>query len=152
VEISGNPLTTDARPTRENPVNTMTGHDLPNEMRASDADRDAVVAALSEHFQAGRLTQAELDDRIGQALTSRTWGELRKLLADLPATGSGPQIPSGRSADAHPLPSSGRVATPLVAALTSLAIAALVLIVLQSGWGLIWLAIPALIIARKLRH
>jgi hypothetical protein len=44
------------------------------------------------------------------------------------------------------------VATPLVAALTSLAIAALVLIVLQSGWGLIWLAIPALIIARKLRH
>ena len=76
-------------------MNTMTGHDLPNEMRASDADRDAVVAALSEHFQAGRLTQAELDDRIGHALTSRTWGELRKLLADLPGTGAGPRDATG---------------------------------------------------------
>jgi hypothetical protein len=133
-------------------VGATTGHDLPSEMRASDADRDAVIAALSEHFQLGRLTQDEFDDRSGRALTARTWGELRELLADLPATGSGPQIPSVSSADAHPVPSSGRVAAPLVAALTGLAIAALVLIVLQSGWGLIWLALPALIIARKLAH
>ena len=54
-------------------------------MRASDADRDAVVADLGEHFQAGRLTAAELDERTGQALTARTYGELTELLADLPA-------------------------------------------------------------------
>jgi len=132
-------------------VNTMTGHDLPNEMRASDADRDAVVAALSEHFQAGRLTQAELDDRIGQALTSRTWGELRKLLADLPGTGSGPRIPAASSASAHPLPSR-RSAAPLMSGLACLALALIVLAVLQSGWGLIWLIVPALIIARRLNH
>ena len=133
-------------------MGVTTGHDLPAEMRASDADRDAVVAALSEHFQAGRLTQDELDDRIGWALTTRTWGELRELLADLPAAGTGSQIPAVSSPGAHPVASSGRVAAPLAAALTGLAIAALVLIVLQSGWGLIWLAIPALIIARRLTH
>src|ERR1700677_3908489 len=74
------------RRTRENPVSAMTGHDLPAAMRASDADRDAVVSDLGEHFQLGRLTAAELDERTGRALTARTCGELRELLADLPAT------------------------------------------------------------------
>jgi hypothetical protein len=46
-------------------------------MRASDADRDAVVADLGEHFQAGRLTLAEFDERTDRALAARTWGELR---------------------------------------------------------------------------
>ena len=54
-------------------------------MKASDADRDAVVSDLSEHFQAGRLTATELDERTGRALTARTWGELTELAADLPA-------------------------------------------------------------------
>src|SRR3984957_4669062 len=49
----------------------MTGHDLPAAMRASDADRDAVVSDLSEHFQAGRLTKAEFDERTGQARAAR---------------------------------------------------------------------------------
>lgn len=35
-------------------------------MKASDADRDAVVAALSEHFQAGWLTSEELEERTGR--------------------------------------------------------------------------------------
>jgi len=34
----------------------MTRNYRPAAMRASDADRDAVVSDLSEHFQAGRLT------------------------------------------------------------------------------------------------
>jgi hypothetical protein len=50
----------------------MTRNDRPAAMRASDADRDAVVSDLSEHFQAGRLTAGEFDDRTGQALTART--------------------------------------------------------------------------------
>ena len=63
----------------------MTRNYRPAAMRASDADRDAVVSDLSEHFQAGRLTAAELDERTGRALTARTWGELTELAADLPA-------------------------------------------------------------------
>jgi len=127
-------------------VSAMTGHDLPARMRASDADRDAVVSDLGEHFQAGRLTAAELDERTGLALTARTWGELRELLTDLPATRPAPQIPAASSPSARPLLSSGRVAPQIMAGLV---IATLVLVVACGGWGLIWLLVPALLIARR---
>jgi hypothetical protein len=118
-------------------------------MRASDADRDAVVSDLSEHFQAGRLTAAELDERTGRALTARTYGELTELLADLPAVQSAPRIPAASSPSARPLPSPGRATPPVMTALTGLVIIALVLVVAHGGWGLIWLLVPALLIARR---
>ena len=98
---------------------------------------------------AGRLTAAEFDERTGQALTARTWGELTELLADLPATRPAPQVPAASPPSARPLPSSGRVAPPIMTALTGLVIAALVLVVATGGWGLIWLLVPALLIARR---
>ena len=131
-------------------MSAMTGHDLPAAMRASDADRDAVVSDLGGHFREGRLTAAELDERIGQALSARTYGELRKPLADLPATGSAGQAPAAGSPDAGTLPSSRRIAPPpLVAALAAIVIAALVLGLAHAGWGLIWLIVPVLVFARR---
>jgi Domain of unknown function (DUF1707) len=56
-------------------------------IRVSDADRDAALAELSEHFQAGRLTSEELDERTGQALAARTGQDLATIMADLPASG-----------------------------------------------------------------
>jgi hypothetical protein len=53
-------------------------------LRVSDADRDQAIAELSVHFQAGRLTVEELDDRTGRALAARTSGELADLFTDLP--------------------------------------------------------------------
>jgi DNA-binding PadR family transcriptional regulator len=50
----------------------------------SDADRDLAAAQLREHFAVGRLTHAELDERLTAALTAQTPGDLRGLLADLP--------------------------------------------------------------------
>jgi DNA-binding PadR family transcriptional regulator len=50
----------------------------------SDADRDLAVARLREHFAVGRLSHAELDERLTAALTAQTPGDLRGLLADLP--------------------------------------------------------------------
>jgi len=50
----------------------------------SDADRDLATARLREHFAVGRLTPAELDERLTAALTAQTPGDLRGLLADLP--------------------------------------------------------------------
>ena len=80
-------------------MNAMMENYLPAEMRASDSDRNAVLSDLSEHFQAGRLTAGEFGERTGQALAARTWGELRDLLADLPATRPAPQAQiSGRYA------------------------------------------------------
>jgi hypothetical protein len=57
-------------------------------IRVSDADRDAVLAELSEHFQVGRLTSEELDERTGRALAARTGQDLAAIMADLPATGA----------------------------------------------------------------
>lgn len=54
-------------------------------IRASDADRDQVLAQLSIHYQAGRLTTDEFDERSSQALAARTMGDLAGLLTDLPA-------------------------------------------------------------------
>jgi Domain of unknown function (DUF1707) len=62
-------------------------------LRVSDADRDAAVTELSQHFQAGRLDAAELDDRTGRALRARVRGDLEPLLADLPRPPAGPSQP-----------------------------------------------------------
>jgi hypothetical protein len=53
-------------------------------MRASDADRDAVVAVLRDAYAAGRLTLEEFGERTSAAYAGKTWGELRELTADLP--------------------------------------------------------------------
>jgi uncharacterized protein DUF1707 len=55
-----------------------------SELRASDAERERVVAFLREHALLGRLTDDELEDRIGLAYASVTVGDLEKLIADLP--------------------------------------------------------------------
>jgi Domain of unknown function (DUF1707) len=54
------------------------------EIRVSDAERDQAVAELSEHFQSGRLTQEEFEDRSGRALQARTVSDLAGLFTDLP--------------------------------------------------------------------
>ncbi len=59
-----------------------------NELRASHDDRDRVVELLRVSAGDGRLTAEELDQRLELALTARTYGELAKLVTDLPATGS----------------------------------------------------------------
>jgi hypothetical protein len=41
-----------------------------SEMRIGDAEREAAVTALGEHFAAGRLTKEEYDERSGRAWTA----------------------------------------------------------------------------------
>src|SRR5260370_33727741 len=62
-------------------------------LRASDADRDAAITELGEHFQAGRLDPAELDDRTGRALRARVASDLDELFADLPRRPQAPEPP-----------------------------------------------------------
>lgn len=64
------------------------------EVRASDAEREAVVVRLREHAAAGRLDVDELEGRVGAAYGAGTRGDLAALLADLPA-------------DARPAPAPG---------------------------------------------
>ena len=54
-------------------------------MRASDAERDEVVARLREEFAAGRLSQDTFMYRMNVVLRARHRADLPPLLADLPA-------------------------------------------------------------------
>jgi hypothetical protein len=53
-------------------------------IRVSDADRDSITAQLRDHFAAGRITPDELDERLSAALDAKTFGDLRRIMADLP--------------------------------------------------------------------
>lgn len=54
-------------------------------MRASRLDRERVIELLKAAFVQERLTQHELDTRVGRALASRTYADLAALTADIPA-------------------------------------------------------------------
>lgn len=54
-------------------------------MRASDADRDAVAERLRAALDEGRLGLGDYDERLRDAYAAKTYGELDRLTADLPA-------------------------------------------------------------------
>jgi DUF1707 SHOCT-like domain len=130
----------------------MTTNFPPRDLRVSDAERDRAVSELSEHFQAGRLTSEEFDERSGQALQARTGSDLEVLFADLPR----PQ-PSAMP----PPPVSPGPASPGVYRRMLIVPVALVLFVLVGALlsghnggnftgGLIPLAVVAMIVGRRL--
>jgi Domain of unknown function (DUF1707) len=57
---------------------------MDDSIRVSDADRDRVTGQLRDHFAAGRITPGELDQRLSAALNAKTFGDLRRIMADLP--------------------------------------------------------------------
>jgi Domain of unknown function (DUF1707) len=65
------------------------------DLRIGDAERDATMTQLREHFAAGRLTLDEVTERIDLALTAKTRGQIDGLMADLP------QLPSGAVAESQ---------------------------------------------------
>jgi hypothetical protein len=54
-------------------------------VRASDRDREALVAQLGEHTSAGRLTLPEFEERVSAAYAAQTLADLDQLTRDLPA-------------------------------------------------------------------
>jgi hypothetical protein len=63
------------------------------EVRASDAEREAVVERLRVATVEGRLTLSELTERTEAAYTALTRGELVSITADLPAVSGSPPAP-----------------------------------------------------------
>jgi hypothetical protein len=103
-------------------------------LRASDADREAVTERLRKAAAEGRLEPDELEDRVHTALRARTYGELDRVVADLPARGVALSrvavgLPSARTALA--------VATRVSVALVVLTLA-LVDAALMVTWWLVW--------------
>src|SRR5262249_44541654 len=74
-------------------------------LRASHDDRDQTVEVLRVAAGDGRITAEELDERVGAALTARTYGELAALISDLPpAPGSLPLTPRAAAGAAPQAP------------------------------------------------
>jgi hypothetical protein len=93
------------------------------DLRIGDAERDATMNQLREHFVAGRLTFDELTERIDAALTSKTQRQIDRLMADLPRP---PRVARPQAAEAAvPAPDAGRF---LVFALLLFALATWILI------------------------
>jgi Domain of unknown function (DUF1707)/Cell wall-active antibiotics response 4TMS YvqF len=81
--------------------------------RASDAEREAVVARLRDAAAEGRLTVEELAERIDAAYGATTRGELEPLTADLPAPAEPAPFAPATASDGPP-PAPARRAPPLV--------------------------------------
>jgi uncharacterized protein DUF1707 len=116
-------------------------------LRVSDADRDRAIAELSEHYQAGRLTTEELEDRTGRALAARTSADLAALFTDLPRR-QAPVTSAAASAPASPGWSwPARVPVVPVAILAVVAVLALL-----SGhlFHIAWVPVVAIIVVRLL--
>ena len=75
----------------------MSPRQAPRDLRASDADRDRVLAMLAEAMSDGRLTAEEHADRVQRAFSARTLGELAELTADLAVASAQPvRLDGGR--------------------------------------------------------
>ena len=85
-------------------------------MRVSDAERQAVTDRLAEHFSAGRLDQAEFDERVGRATSAKTRADLNGLFDDLPETGAPAATDHPRRRYRHPVLLIGLVILVAVAA------------------------------------
>ncbi|MFC4126534.1 DUF1707 SHOCT-like domain-containing protein [Nocardia rhizosphaerae] len=71
------------------------GMDITPGTRASDAERDEIVAQLSTHLADGRLDLAEYDQRVAKVYATTTRDELAVVLSDLPQT-TKPQAATAR--------------------------------------------------------
>lgn len=66
------------------PPAPLTGDELVLRRRVSDHEREEVADVLRDAAGEGRLTYAELEERLETLYASRTYGELVELTADLP--------------------------------------------------------------------
>jgi hypothetical protein len=134
------------------------------DLRVSDAERDAVAGELGQHFQDGRLDQAEFDERVTAAMAAKTLRDLDELLADLPQASAGQPVWAAGEPDQAGAPGAGPWRSgpsgpargrPHVLALLPLLVAAVVIGGLlaggwQHGWpfapfGFVWLIVPILV-------
>jgi hypothetical protein len=109
-------------------------------LRASDADREAIADRLRQHHTDGRLDQDEFQERLEKCFAAKTVGELAELTRDLP--GNPEQRSAGRRGGFRLLGCLRMI--PIIPII--LAIIAIHLIV--GAVGGLWLLIPLFFLAR----
>lgn len=119
-------------------------------MRASHADRERAVDVLKAAYAEGRLNHAEYEQRVGLAYQAATYGELGRLVGDLPA---GPVPPSAFLAATAPaapaVPVPPTFLPPPQAPVNSLATTSLMCGLLGVAFGIP--AVPAIVLGHKAR-
>ena len=113
-------------------------------LRASDADREAVTARLQTAAVEGRLEPEELEERLHLALRARTYGDLRRLVADLPAQPTAWNRRRRRGFAPLAFAIAMRVAVVLVVAVIAVAV-----IVATAMWWLAWLVLWMVLSGRR---
>ena len=101
----------------------MSTRQAPRDLRASDADRDRVLALLAEAMSDGRLTPDEHAERVQRACTARTLGQLADLTTDLVVASAQPvRLDGGRviSGIFGPAKRDGRWVVPEVLTVTAM--------------------------------
>ena len=137
-------------------MSTATKGQPSGSLRVSDADRDRAIAELSEHYQAGRLTTEEFEDRTGRSLQARTTADLADLFTDLPRR----QAPAGATATSATATSAAGTApaSPAkswadrvpVAPVTILAVVAVLALLGGHLFHIAWVPVVAIIVVRLL--
>jgi hypothetical protein len=82
----------------DNPGTTGADEGRPNITRVGNAEREAALVRLGEHWQAGRLDPAEHESRVTRAKAAVTQADLDVLFTDLPQTGPAQRPPDAVSA------------------------------------------------------
>jgi hypothetical protein len=107
----------------------------PSSLRASDADREAVAERLRHAAVEGRLEPDELEERLHTALRARTYGDLRRLLADLP---SKPMAWERRPPEAMPAARTALAVAMRVAVTLAVVVIVLVVAAVMAAWWMLW--------------
>jgi hypothetical protein len=124
-------------------------------MLAADLDRERTTEILRDAYAAGRLDHAELDERTGAALRAQTWGELRRLVADIPASPDrGLSVHKYRQPETPPRrwPPLARRATSLSVLMLVAALACVVIGAVARSTGMIVLAVVVGYVAATRRY
>lgn len=78
-------------------------------LRASHADRERVIDTLKAAYVEGCVTKDEFDARVGQTFGSRTYADLARVTADLPAGLAAARPPSGPARRTRGAPAGARL-------------------------------------------
>ncbi len=85
------------------------------EVRIGTAERERALSDLSTHFEAGRLSTAEFDERSATVAGATTRGQLDTVFADLPSLEPEPEAKPAESARALDWRGALTVITPIIA-------------------------------------
>ena len=104
------------------------------------------IAALGDHFAAGRLNTEEFEERVDKAITARFNDDLEPLFIDLPRMPEPAVEARSNRAEAH------LAWSPMVWLAPLLVVCAVVTAVILSAPWLVWMFLWVFLITRLFRH